>query len=632
MIRPEKVDAKFFLVSIGLGAAILFFDLSLPLGVAGGVPYVALVLIGLWTPGQRYALSLAAIATALTVLGYLYSPSGGVPWVVLTNRVLAVFAIWITALLIAHRKQAEVEWRKLSRAVEQSPASVMVTDTEGAIEYVNPKFTAVTGYAPEEVIGKNPRILKSGHTSSEEYRELWRTITAGGEWRGELRNRTKNGEFYWESASISPIRDADGTITNFLAVKEDITERIRTEAALRESEERFRTVVNHSPAKIHIKDLEGRYLLVNKEAERLFGVTDEEARGKTAHEIFPEKRAADFTRHDRAVMQTEQTIAEEEEWSQDDGVHTFLTVKFPIRDGEDRITAVGAIGTDITERKRAEQELYIAMERANAANRAKSQFLAMMSHELRTPLNAIIGFSELIRDEMFGSGENAKYRDYASDINESGLHLLDVINDILDLAKIDARKVELDEGYVDVLETIDFCLLLVKEQAELAGVRMTTEIADGIPHLRADERKLKQILLNLLSNAVKFTPADGTITVMAWHSSDSGFVLQVIDTGIGIALEDIPKALAVFCQVESDLNRNYEGTGLGLPLSKALVELHGGSLDLQSEVCVGTTVTVRFPAERIVRFQDPSRSSSVVSSGGSGGLRRIAVTNKNSST
>jgi PAS domain S-box-containing protein len=229
MRGPGRVDAKYFLVSIALAAAILLFDLSLPLGVAGGIPYVVLVLIGLWTPGKRYVLGLAAIATVLTVLGYFYSPSGGVAWVVLSNRALAVFAIWITALLIAYRKQAEMRLRRLSRAVEQSPASVIVTDTAGNIEYVNPKFTELTGYAPEEVIGRNPRILKSGHTSPEGYRELWASITSGREWRGELHNKKKNGELFWESVSISPIRDADGKITNFLAVKEDITERKRAE-------------------------------------------------------------------------------------------------------------------------------------------------------------------------------------------------------------------------------------------------------------------------------------------------------------------------------------------------------------------------------------------------------------------
>ncbi len=613
MIQPGRVDARFFLVSIALGAAILLFDLSLPMGVAGGVSYVALVLIGLWTPGQRYVLGLAAIATALTVLGYFYSPSGSVALVVLTNRALAVFVIWITALLIAHRKQAEVQLRKLFRAVEQSPASVMVTDTAGNIEYVNPKFTAVTGYAPEEVIGRNPRILNSGHTSPEEYRELWARITSGREWRGELHNKKKNGELFWESASISPIRDADGKITNFLAVKEDITARKRAEEALRESEERFRVVVNHSPTKIHIKDLEGRYLLVNKEAEKLFGVSDEEARGKTTHEVFPEKQADDFRAHDQAVLETGQTIEREEQWELDDGVHTYLTVKFPIRDGDDEIVAIGAIGTDITERKGAEEAMLAAMKEAEIMNRTKSEFLANMSHELRTPLNAIIGFSEIIKDERFGPVGSTKYRNYAEDINDSGLHLLSLINDILDLSKVEAGVEELHEEDIEVPGVTRSILKLVRQRAEHDGLELELDLPDDLPLLRADGRKLKQILANLLSNALKFTDPGGKITLRAWCRADSGFVFQIIDTGIGIAAEDIPKALSQFGQIDGDLNRQYEGTGLGLPLTKAYVELHGGCLDLQSQACLGTTVTVRFPAERII-----SEGATAASAGSTG--------------
>ena len=385
-----------------------------------------------------------------------------------------------------------------------------------------------------------------------------------------------------------------------VAVYTDITTHKRTLHALRESEERFRTVVDHCPSKIHIKDLDGRYLLVNKAAEKLFGVSDEEARGKTAFDLFPREQAEAFRAHDLTVLEADHALKEEEEFVREDGVHTFLTVKFPIHDATGKTVAVGAMGTDITESKHAENSLLAAKEEAELANKAKSEFLANMSHELRTPLNAIIGFAEMIGSETFGPVGSPKYRDYVKDIHESGQHLLALINDILDLSKIDSRKVELYEENIDVLKTIDFCLFLVRERAQSADVRVRTEIADGIPYLRADERKLKQIVLNLLSNAIKFTPAGGEITVNAWYGLDNGCVLQVIDTGIGIALEDIPKALARFGQVDGQLNRKYEGSGLGLPLTKALTELHGGSLDLQSELGIGTTVTVRFPAERII--------------------------------
>ncbi|MCH7710973.1 MAG: hypothetical protein IH903_04990 [Proteobacteria bacterium] len=259
---------------------------------------------------------------------------------------------------------------------------------------------------------------------------------------------------------------------------------------------------------------------------------------------------------------------------------------------------------EVTERKRAEQALQLAMKEAVAANRTKSEFLANMSHELRTPLNAIIGFSDMIKDGLAGPAADDKFLEYVQHINESGYHLLSLINDILDLSKIEADKLELDEEDIDTTEVIRSCIVLVKERAANGGVTLKIEIPQELPALRFDERKLKQILINLLSNGIKFTPPGGTVTIKTWCRPDSGYVLQIIDTGIGIALEDIPKALAPFSQVDSELSRKYEGTGLGLPLTKSLVELHGGSLDLQSTVGVGTTVTIRLPAERIVAGED----------------------------
>ncbi len=380
----------------------------------------------------------------------------------------------------------------------------------------------------------------------------------------------------------------------------DITERKQAEEALRESEERFRTVVDHSPTKIHIKDLEGRYLLVNKVAERLFGVSDEEARGKMGLDIFSKDQAEAFRRHDRAVLDADRAIEEEEVWVRDDGVRTFLTVKFPIRGASGKTVAVGAIGTDITERKSAEKVVLKAREEAELASRAKSEFLANMSHELRTPLNAIIGFSEILQNEILGPIGNPKYRDYATDISESGQHLLELINDILDLSKIESGTVELHEENLDVLEVVRSSVLLLKERAQSGAVSLEQQLPATLPELRADRRRVKQILVNLLSNAVKFTPPGGEVVIKAWHDPDSGHVLRVTDTGIGMAHRDVSRALAPFQQVDSQLNRKYEGSGLGLTLTKSLVELHGGRLDLQSELGVGTTVTVHFPTERLV--------------------------------
>ncbi len=254
----------------------------------------------------------------------------------------------------------------------------------------------------------------------------------------------------------------------------------------------------------------------------------------------------------------------------------------------------------------AAKDLAAAKNAAEIANRAKSEFLANMSHELRTPLNAVLGFSEIIKDETLGPVGNVRYRGYANDINESARHLLGLINDILDLSKIESGTAELHEDEIEIPDIIHTTLKLVGHRAHQGGLNLESELPDQLPTLRADERKLKQILVNLLSNAVKFTDAGGVVTLRVWCRMGAEFVFQIADTGIGIAPEDIPKALSIFGQIDGALNRHYEGTGLGLPLTKALVELHGGTLHLQSKVSVGTTVTVRFPANRIVASQDKS--------------------------
>ena len=235
-----------------------------------------------------------------------------------------------------------------------------------------------------------------------------------------------------------------------------------------------------------------------------------------------------------------------------------------------------------------------------------------MSHELRTPLNAIIGFSEIIRDERIGPVGNERYRDYANDILASGRHLLDLINDILNLSKIEAGTDELNEEEIELPQLLGSVAVLVGNRAKRDGVRLTFDVPDSLPRLHADTRKLRQILVNLLDNGVKFTAAGGQVTLRARCDANSSYVFQVIDTGIGIAPEDIPKALSKFGQVESTLNRNYEGTGLGLPLAKSLVEQHAGSLELESRPGEGTTVTVRFPARRTVRPIEVSPTASTV--------------------
>jgi signal transduction histidine kinase len=252
------------------------------------------------------------------------------------------------------------------------------------------------------------------------------------------------------------------------------------------------------------------------------------------------------------------------------------------------------------ERARGRLLLVEAKAKAEIANRTKTEFLANMSHELRTPLNAIMGFSELLKGQMLGPVGNPSYVDYARDIYQSAAHLLQIINDILDLSKVEAGKIDLDERSIDVHALVSASLRLISERASEAGVGVSNEVAPDLPRLFADERLLKQILINLLSNSVKFTRSGGTIKVQAWREPTGVLALVVIDTGIGISEENLPKVMEPFRQADAALSRKYEGTGLGLPLVKSFIELHRGVFELRSQLNVGTTALMRFPRDRVM--------------------------------
>ncbi|HEY1796329.1 MAG TPA: response regulator [Stellaceae bacterium] len=242
-------------------------------------------------------------------------------------------------------------------------------------------------------------------------------------------------------------------------------------------------------------------------------------------------------------------------------------------------------------------DLLVEKERAEAADRAKSAFLANMSHELKTPLNAIIGFSGIMRDEMFGPiGE--QYADYAKFISDSGAHLLTIINDILELAKSEVQGLKLTEDDADVAQIVSFSTGIVTEMALKADIACSTMVEPGLPCFHGDGKKLQQVLINLLSNAIKFTPAGGRVDLTAGRDASRGLVFRVADTGIGIAPDKMAVAMMPFGQIDSTLSRKYDGAGLGLPLTKRLVDLHGGTLQIDSAVGRGTTVTVRFPPGR----------------------------------
>jgi len=267
-----------------------------------------------------------------------------------------------------------------------------------------------------------------------------------------------------------------------------------------------------------------------------------------------------------------------------------------------------AIRTDITERVKAEEELEHskakaeqAQVQAETANRTKSDLMANISHELRTPLNAIIGFSGSMKEEIFGPLGNDKYREYLDDIHNSGRHLLELINDVLDISAIEAGAMELREDNIDINSLVDAAIRIVTPRAEEGRVTVASNVDEEIPHIFVDERRVTQIVLNLLTNAIKFTPENGDVTVSARINDDGSLDIIIQDTGIGMDDGEIAEAMSKFGQVDSALDRKHEGTGLGLPLTLGLTELHGGTILISSEKGVGTSVTICFPHDRVVK-------------------------------
>ncbi len=284
-------------------------------------------------------------------------------------------------------------------------------------------------------------------------------------------------------------------------------------------------------------------------------------------------------------------------------IPTFVNAARPPSDADAPVQFYASI-TDISELHGAKERLRQQNLELKAANRAKSEMLTNMSHELRTPLNAIIGFSEVLRDGLFGPLGNPRYVDYSNDIHASGIHLLNIINDILDLAKIEAGKMELHEADIVVSDLVEAVIPIVQARAKAGGLALSAAVPDNMPMLRADPRAVKQILINLLSNAIKFTEDGGSVAVSA--ALDNGMILlSVSDTGIGIAEADMAIALDAFGQVDGSLDRMHEGTGLGLPLVASLTELHGAVFKLDSQPGVGTTATVAFPTRRTLDAAAP---------------------------
>ena len=484
---------------------------------------------------------------------------------------------------------------------DQIDFGLIVTDGNGVIIDWNAAAERMYGYTRDEALGQLQDLIRVPADVPTLTDTIAAAMARDGSWSGDINFKRKDGSVGISNTVVFAFTDGDGRPA-VIGINRDVSERRRTQETLREAAESFRLIADNIPGHFLHFDRDLRYRFVNKGVEELYG---------QPREYFIGKRVSDVQEpavYQEALPYFEQALGGAEvtfEWERTsvNGVRRdYQTTCLPQFDASDQVVGCYVLSVDITEHKRAEATALAAKDEAEQANRAKSEFLANMSHELRTPLNAINGFSEMIVAETLGPLGNVEYQKYARYIKEAGEHLLDLINDLLDLSKIEAGNIVLAEETISVAALMRSCVAMIRERADAGDVRINVDIDEELlPLLCADEMRIKQIVLNLMSNAVKFTPADGTVTVRAWYHVDRGFVLQVADTGIGIAAHNIPKALARFEQVESTLDRTYEGTGLGLPLTKSLVEQHGGALDLHSQLGVGTVVTVSLPADRAIR-------------------------------
>ena len=493
------------------------------------------------------------------------------------------------AELVADGEKGRLALANQKFALDQH-AIVSITDINGTIIYANDRFCEISGYRREELIGKNHRIVKSGIHPPEVYRDMWGTITLGHVWHGEVCNRAKDGQLYWVNATIVPLLGPDGQPEQYIGIRTDISDRKRMEAQLSEQLDLVEGLIEAIPLPVYIKNAEGRYLRLNRAFEIFIGIKREDFIGKTLYEMLAHEDARFHSEKDAELLasggtQTYETIVH----SHDGLSHNAIYRKAALsrRDG----SIYGLLGTiiDITDRKKAEIEMQLAKEAAEAASQAKSEFLANMSHEIRTPMNGIIGMTDLALDTAL----TEEQREFLSIVKSSAEALLTIINDILDFSKIEAGKLLVEEISFDLHRVVAETLKTMALRAHEKQLELVFEIMPNVPrHVLGDPSRLRQILINLIGNAIKFTQ-EGEIAIRIELTASNGnqpqIQFSVRDTGVGIAADKQQSIFEAFSQEDTSTTRRFGGTGLGLSISRRLVELMNGSMWLISEQGKGST-------------------------------------------
>lgn len=552
-----------------------------------------------------------------------------------------------------HAEQANKslqEQTELFRAmVENAYDTTILTDQEGVVKYVSPSVKRFH-HAPEDLIGEPLySLLDASQPDGPLRRAVGSNMLGGHKYDLVDTVRFGNGQIGWIETSIADLRDNPSVGGLILNVR-DITERKRSDEEMHNHLRVLDALANGAPLDDILGQLASSIDQTNAGAHAAIIRIDSERCVKSA--LGPEVDADLLNSIEGQILSPNMgccgaAIERGERVIIDDALSADLTQPFwthlraagiqscwaqPIfsrggvvlgtmtvfylehhtpTDAEVAFVSGAAHLAGIAiDRRKQEQQLRQASESAEIANRAKTRFLATMSHELRTPLNAIIGFSEVMQSQMFGPLGNDRYLEYSSDILMSGRHLLSMIDDILDISKIEAGKYELEERDIDMVEVIDWSTDLLRPKLNEGGLDLDVTIQPGLPNVHADRRAMRQVLLNLLSNAVKFTEPGGTISISIEHAPDGNMAISVADTGIGIPPDRVAETLEPFTQIESSMTGKHHGTGLGLSITKSLLDMHQGTFDITSEVGVGTRVTVTLPAERMRQPVEPAQAAS----------------------
>jgi len=544
--------------------------------------------------------------------------NGNTRWVLMTKAPLIGPSGEVTGVVgvgrdITERKQEQDALARLAAIVASTSDAIISITLDGMIVSWNTAAERMYGYSSDEVTGRHFSLLAPAGAESEMERLLDRIkrqeTIAGYE---TIRVR-KDGTPFHVSLTVSPIMNAEGKVTGASAIARDINKRKEAEQELRESKERLQAILDHATSVIYLKDLTGRYILANRQHAQLFDISNQEIVGKTDYEVFAKGLADNYRANDRKVAEVGEPLEFEEASADHRGLRSYFSVKFPVRNAAGEIYAIGGISTDVTQRQQAEGEvrrMNAALSQANAAleiknrevehaTQMKSHFLASMSHELRTPLTAIVGFSDLLAQESAGP-LSEKQKRFVKHVQSGASHLLQLINDILDLSKIEAGKMEMHPENFVVKDAIPEVLSVIHPLAAKKKIRVSNNVPDGVM-IHADRVRFKQILYNLLSNAVKFTPHEGEIRIES-TAAENGFVrLLVTDTGVGIRPEDHEIIFDVFQQVGETTRGVKEGTGLGLAITRQLVEGQSGKIWLESQVGKGSRFSFTLPAASTIQ-------------------------------